>query len=143
LGGGFHAGSSNTTLTGTGVTFYNTCSTSPCNGGSAGYQPISITGNLTATLSAPNSGSYNGILFYEDRTVQTNSTDEITGNTSLSLTGALYFPKSGLKFSGGTSSGGATMIVADTVTFSGGTSYLGDSVSDPGSASAPKAALLE
>src|SRR5207248_9882842 len=85
LGGGFHAGSSNTTLTGTGVTFYNTCSPSPCNGGSSGYQPISITGNLTATLSAPTSGSYAGILFYEDPTVVTNATDEITGNSSLSL----------------------------------------------------------
>jgi Flp pilus assembly protein TadG len=143
LGGGFHAGSSNTILTGTGVTFYNTCSTSPCNGGSAGYQPISIDGNLTATLSAPTSGSYQGILFYQDPTVQTTSTDQITGNSALRLTGALYFPKSELKFAGGSSSGGSTMIVADKVTFSGGVSYLGDSVTNAGSASAPKVALLE
>ncbi|MGI9070108.1 MAG: pilus assembly protein TadG-related protein [Bryobacteraceae bacterium] len=142
-GGGFHAGSSGTTLTGTGVTFYNTCSTSPCNGGSSGYQPISLTGNLTANLSAPTSGSYQGILFYQDPTVQTTSSDQITGNTSMQLTGALYFPKSELKFAGGSSSGGATMIVADTVTFTGGSSYLGDNVSNSTSASAPKVALLE
>jgi hypothetical protein len=35
------------------------------------------------------------------------------------------------------------MIVADKVTFSGGVSYLGDSVTNAGSASAPKVALLE
>ncbi|MFL6352682.1 MAG: pilus assembly protein TadG-related protein [Bryobacteraceae bacterium] len=142
LGGGFHATSSNTTLTGTGVTFYNTCSPSPCNGGSSGYQSIDMEA-VSATLSAPTSGSYQGILFYQDPTVQTNSADQITGNTTLQLTGALYFPKSQLKFAGGTSSAGSTMIVADTVTFSGGTSYLGDSVTNGASASAPKVALLE
>jgi hypothetical protein len=141
-GGGLHATSSNTTLTGTGVTFYNTCSPSPCNGGSAGYQSIDMEA-VSATLSAPTSGSYPGILFYQDPTVQTNATDQITGNTTLRLTGALYFPKSELKFAGGSSSGGSTMIVADKVTFSGGASYLGDNVSDSGSASAPKIALLE
>jgi Putative Flp pilus-assembly TadE/G-like len=144
LGGGLSAGSSDTTLTGTGVTFYNTCSPSPCNGGNSGYQPISLTGNVAATLSAPTSGPYTGILFYQDPTVTTTANDKITGNSSMNLTGALYFPKSSLTFAGGSvASSGNTMIVADTVTFSGGSSFLGDSVTNSGSASAPKAVLLE
>jgi hypothetical protein len=143
-GGGFSAGSSGTTLTGSGVTFYNTCSSSPCNGGSTGYQPISVSGNIAATLSAPTSGAYQGILFYQDPTVSTSSSDQITGNTSLNLSGVLYFPNSNLKFAGGSSSsGGSTIVVADTVTFTGGTSYVGDSPSSTMSASAPKAMLLE
>lgn len=143
-GGGLTASSAGTTLTGTGVTFYNTCSSSPCNGGSSGYQPISISGNLTATLSAPTSGSYTGILFYEDPTISTTASDKFTGNSSLNLTGVLYFQKSSLTFPGGSSSSsGSTMIVADTVTFSGGSSYLGDSVTSTLPPSAPKAALIE
>jgi Flp pilus assembly protein TadG len=141
-GGGLNAGSAGTTLTGSGVTFYNTCSSSPCGGGSTGYQPISVSGNLTATLSAPTSGPYQGILFYQDPTVSTTASDQITGNSSMSLSGALYFPNSNLKIAGG-SSGGSTIVVADTVTFTGGSSYVGDSVSNTMSASAPKAILLE
>jgi Tfp pilus assembly protein PilX len=144
LGGGLSAGSANTTLTGTGVTFYNTCSSAPCNGGSSGYQPISLTGNVAVTFSAPTSGPYSGILFHQDPTVNNPSQDKITGNSSMSLTGALYFPKSNLLFSGGSvATSGNTMVVADTVTFSGGSSFLGDSVTNSGSASAPKAVLLE
>jgi Putative Flp pilus-assembly TadE/G-like len=144
LGGGLSAGSSNTTLTGTGVTFYNTCSPAPCAGGSSGYAPISLTGNVTTTLSAPTTGPYSGILFYQDSTVFNPQQDKITGNSSMSLTGALYFPKSNLLFSGGSvATSGDTMIVADTVTFSGGSSFLGDSVTNSGSASAPKAVLIE
>jgi Flp pilus assembly protein TadG len=142
-GGGLRATSNNTTLTGTGVTFYNTCSSSPCNGGSSGYGNIDISGNLQATLSAPTSGPYQGILFYQDPTVSGIQTDQITGNSNLSLSGALYFPKSALKFAGNSAAGGTPMIVADTVEFTGGSSYLGDSPSNSGSASAPTAALLE
>src|SRR6202035_5778158 len=98
-----------------------TCSSSPCNGGSSGYGRISVTGNVTATLSAPTSGPYTGILFYQDPTVVTTAGDTITGGSTMSLTGALYFPDSGLTFNGGSStSSGNTIVVADTVTFSGG-----------------------
>jgi len=144
LGGGLSAGSSNTTLTGNGVTFYNTCSSGACNGGSSGYQPISLTGNVAVTFSAPTSGLYSGILFHQDPTVNNPSQDKITGNSTMNLTGALYFPKSNLLFSGGSvATSGNTMIVADTVTFSGGSSFLGDNITNSASASAPKAVLLE
>jgi Flp pilus assembly protein TadG len=144
LGGGLKLTSANTSLTGAGVTFYNTCSSSPCNGGSSGYAPVSMTGNVTAALSAPTSGPYTGILFYEDPTVVTTAGDKITGGSTMSLTGALYFPASSLEFNGGSSATtGDTIVVAYTVTFSGGSSYLGDSITNSGSASAPKAMLIE
>ena len=100
----------NSTVTGTGVTFYIT------NGGS-----VTINGTTNVQFSAPNSGTYAGILFYQDP--NDTSTAKINGTSSSVFQGALYFPKASLDFSGtGTTfnSGAAyTVIVSDALTISG------------------------
>jgi hypothetical protein len=100
----------NSTVTGTGVTFYIT------NGGS-----VTINGTTNVQFTAPNSGTYAGILFYQDP--NDTSAAKINGTSSSVFQGALYFPKASLDFSGtGTTfnSGAAyTVIVSDALTVSG------------------------
>jgi hypothetical protein len=99
-----------TTITGTGVTIYL------ADGG------ISMAGGATANLSAPTSGTWQGILFFQARGDTTAST--LVGGTSQSLSGALYFPSATLTFTGGSSTNAlATTIVSKTLSLVGN-SYI-------------------
>ena len=124
LGGGLNL-SGGSTLTGTGVTFYNT--------GEAGhpYHAINISGGTTVTLSAPTSGSLAGILFYQDASISSGQQSSVSGGASSVFDGALYFPTTPLSYSGGTASA-YTIIVAKTVSFSGGSTLKNDYSSLPG-----------
>ncbi len=117
LGGGMTC-NGNCTMTGTDVTFYNTCSSSPCNGSTAGT--IKLNGNGSVTLSAPTSGTLAGILFFEDRTAAAGS-DTINGTNNYALNGTLYFPESTVKFSGNSapSTNTNTVLIANAVDFNG------------------------
>jgi Flp pilus assembly protein TadG len=118
-GGGFKVNSS-ATLSGTGVTFYNTYTSK------YPYDGISFSGSTTVNFSAPTSGPYEAILFYQDPTVPTGSAGStITGSSTSTFDGALYFPTTPLSYSGNSSSSGYTIIVGDTVSVSGN-SYVGD-----------------
>ena len=107
--------STNTNCTGmpdsanAGVTFYIT------NGGS-----LTINGTSTSQLSAPNSGTYAGVLFYQDP--NDTSVAKLDGTGASYFQGGLYFPKAELDF-GGTSFTNATaaytIIVADDLKFNG------------------------
>jgi hypothetical protein len=55
-------------VTGTGVTVYNTSSAGWGCSSSYNYTPITISGQVTANLTAPTSGAYNGILMFGNRT---------------------------------------------------------------------------
>jgi hypothetical protein len=106
-------------VAGTGVTFYIT------NNGS-----VTINGTGNVTLSAPDTGTYAGILFYQDP--NDSSSAKINGTSGSYFQGALYFPKALLDF-GGTAGGTAsscpagtfncgalyTVIVSDALTVSG------------------------
>jgi hypothetical protein len=103
--------SGNSTVTGTGVTFYIT------NGGD-----LTINGNTNVQLSAPTSGSYEGILFYQDP--NDTSSARINGTNNSFFQGALYFPNALLDF-GGTGStfnsdAAYTLIVSGALRISGG-----------------------
>jgi hypothetical protein len=78
-------------LTGNGVMIYNY----PGNGNSNG---IDISANATVNLSAPTSGIYAGLLFFQDRTSSVPAS--ISGSGSSSLTGTFYFPAALLTVSG-------------------------------------------
>jgi hypothetical protein len=70
------------TVTGTGVTFYFT--------GSATINATGGGSNLDMQVSAPTSGTYAGILMYQDPSDLSPPT--LGGDNNTSLTGALYFP---------------------------------------------------
>jgi hypothetical protein len=92
-----------------GVTFYIT------NGGT-----VKINGGADVELSAPNSGTYAGILFYQDPLDTSKAI--IDGNSNSYYQGALYFPGAELDF-GGTSLTNAkaayTLVVADSLKVNG------------------------
>jgi hypothetical protein len=93
-----------------GVTFYMT-----------GSGSVNIAGGATAELTAPNSGTYEGILFYQDPT--DTATASIEGNANSFYQGALYFPTARLVFGGtsGTFNAGAayTFLIAQYTTVDG------------------------
>ena len=84
--------SGNGSLTGTGVTLYF-----PGPNGTLGGPG---NGNTTLNLTAPTSGTYNGILIYQDPT-DTN-TGEFNGTPITNLTGIIYMPNAELEISGNT-----------------------------------------
>lgn len=102
----------NANITGSGVTFYLT------NGAT-----LTMNGNATANLSAPTSGTYQGLLFYGDRT-QGNAVNKINGDSSSLLTGTIYFPTQEVEFLGNFSgAGGCTQVVADTILYTGNSHF--------------------
>jgi hypothetical protein len=78
--------------------------------------------DATLDLAAPTTGDYKGLLFYRDR--RADYVDiKITGNASLKLSGALYFPTADLSVSGNaTSSFDCLQMIGKKLSFSGGSS---------------------
>jgi hypothetical protein len=99
-----------TTLTGNGVTIYLQ------SGG------VNMSGGATVGLTAPSSGPWQGVLFFQDRANATAST--LVGGTAQTMNGALYFPAAHLTYTGGSSTTAtATTIIADTLSMVGN-SYI-------------------
>ena len=137
LGGGLVvSGSSN--LIGSGVTFFNTVWTasdpSADDVGNANqYKPIVFSGGSSTALTAPSSGSLQGILFYQDRNLPSGDTgpsgpqNTISGGSGATITGAMYFPSTPLYFSGGSSVTPLNAIlIGDIINISGGTHLSSD-----------------
>jgi hypothetical protein len=108
-GGGLTMGGSGT-LTGTGVTFYNT-------GTAATYGPINTQDQALLNLKAPTTGPLAGVLFFQDRSITfpTQANNIGVGPTGV-LEGALYFPTTRLSLaSGKNGTAKYTMVVAQTL----------------------------
>jgi hypothetical protein len=117
-GGGFVISGGNTTINGSGIFVYNTATSG------YPYSPVILQGGTSTTLTAPTSGAYSGILFFDDRTIITSAQNSITGGSTSNLSGTIYMPSQKLVFSGGSTSGPLTVvIVVDSFTVSGA-SYL-------------------
>jgi hypothetical protein len=74
-------------------------------------------GNDNITLSAPTSGTYAGILFYQDP-ADTNG-PSLDGNTGSFYTGVLYFPSSQVTFFGNSTGTSVGIVIADSFALSG------------------------
>jgi hypothetical protein len=66
--------------------FYNTATS----GHTAG--PITITVSGAVTLSAPTSGTYQGLAFFQDRSITYSSANSISDAGTGNITGTFYFP---------------------------------------------------
>ena len=122
LAGGGLTVSGGAGIQGNGVTFYNT---NGQGGGGSSYSPIVVSGGSGTSLNAPTSGTYQGLLFFEDRSITSTAQNTISGGSNAQINGALYFLHSPLVYSGGSNNTpSTTQVVADTVTISG-PSYLG------------------
>lgn len=116
LEGGGLTVAGNAQVAGTGVTFFNT------GNGTYPYAPITFAGGSGGSLTAPTSGSYAGILFFQDPAIGANSSpNSFGGNTSVAMNGTLYFPTTPLSYSASSSLGGTqyTILVADTISITG------------------------
>jgi hypothetical protein len=108
LGGGLTS-DVNSSITGNGVTFYNTKDASHA------YKPIYTQDSNILNLVAPTTGTYAGILFFQDRSVVSAAQNIIAGG-SAKLEGALYFPTTPLVFSSQSAVNAAyTIIVAKSI----------------------------
>jgi hypothetical protein len=126
-----YSGSGN--LSGSGVTFFIT--------GKSAYtaQPISISGS-GLTFSAPSSGPYQGLLFYQDPSVTYAGTNSYSGSGN--VTGSFYFPKTNLSYSG-SGSALAQGLVAQTITFTGSASIAKDTTGQYTGLTKSAASLLQ
>ncbi len=118
--------SGNSNVSGTGVTIYNT------SGNGYSYKGINISGNSDVTLSAPTTGSFAGILIFQDRSIVNGASSSFSGSSTLNLNGALYFPTTHVDYSGDVRGGNKyCILIAQTVTFSGNTTFNADYSSLP------------
>lgn len=111
INGGGLSVSGGANVQGNGVTFYIT-------GTSSSFKGVSITGGSNSKLIAPYSGTYAGVLFYQDRSVVDNSSSDdsnIAGGSGTAITGTLYFPTTNLSYSGNSVNSAYTILIADTV----------------------------
>ncbi len=93
---------SNTSLNGTGVTLY-------FKSGS-----LSMSSNTVLNLSAPTSGTYSGIVIFQDRA--NSSTLSLSSNSGMSLTGAVYAPAANLILASNAFTNLYSILVASTIT---------------------------
>jgi hypothetical protein len=109
--GGSVSINANANVSGAGVTFFLE------NGAS-----VSMNGNSDAQLSAPTTGPYAGFLFISDRTNTGGIT--INGDNTSTMTGIIYAPDASVSYIGNfAGAGGCTQIVAQTVSWSGSTTF--------------------
>lgn len=135
-GGGFDY-SGNSTISGAGVTFYNTSDPSSSNNAAA-CGGLSITGGGTLNLSAPTSGPYANMLFWQDPAC---TAQMKYAGSSYTTTGVIYLPSAQLNVSGGGALG-ALQIIVDSFSYSGSASVT-INYADYVQLSKPKVALVE
>jgi RHS repeat-associated protein len=125
MAGGGLTLNSQAVVAGTGVTFYITSSSGWGCSGSSSYTPLTISGQVTANLTAPTSGAYDGILFFGNRTgcsTAGSCQDQINGGSTTVLNGALYFKSDEILITGSNASG-YTMLVADKIYINGNSAF--------------------
>ena len=120
LNGGGLTVSNSGTLNAPNVMFYNT--------GSAGHTiaPVSVTGSGIVNMSAPSSGVYKGIAFFQDRTLTYSTHNSIANSGSGNITGTYYFPTTGFDFTGSSAAAVYAAFVASTVSVTGSSSLKND-----------------
>lgn len=115
-GGGLNLSGNLSPISGTGITFYNSGSSS------YPYGSFSLSGNLVLNLSAPTSSTYAGMLFMQNPL--NTKTANMVGNAGATLAGNLYFPNNTYSLKGNSGTGipmGA--VVAKRVIVSGNTQF--------------------
>ncbi len=116
-GGGLQI-SGSPVVTGLGVMFYNTSVSGGKGKGTWGT--FNINGTATVNFKAPFTGSYAGVLFWDDKNAPNLPPGNVINGNSLSgFEGALYMPSTSLTYSGTSDTSNWTMLIADAITVSG------------------------
>ena len=120
LDGGGLSVSNSSQLTGSNVMFYNTAT------GSHTIAPISLTGSSVTTLTAPASGTYRGVVFFQDRNLTYATANSVSGTAD--ITGTYYFPTTSFSYSGNSSTAVKAAFVVNTLSMGGNSSIEQDGV---------------
>ena len=96
-----------------GVFFFITQSNYPSTGGSCATDGFKVEGGVATTISAPTSGSFQGMLVWQDKAC-TNALN-IGGGGAVYTNGSIYAPSAGVNGNGNGSTVVATQIIAKTV----------------------------
>ncbi|WP_373460340.1 pilus assembly protein TadG-related protein [Pseudokordiimonas caeni] len=89
---------------------------------------VTINGGATIDLTAPTSGDWNSILFFQDRyNNDPNSLLKFNGGATMNLNGAIYAPSAKVSFTGGASTEDACLLVVSQKIEFAGVSNLGNS----------------
>lgn len=120
---GFNVGSQGI-VNGTGVTIVLTMSSPPPSGTSNLIAGMNVNGGGRVNLTAPTSGTYKGVLFYQDPRANTLGEQVIiNGNSASRLEGAIYIPRNELRFNGTTGMNiNCMQLVGHRITFLGNSS---------------------
>lgn len=99
---GFNVGAQGV-VNGTGVTIVLTMSSPPSSGESSLVAGMKVNAGAAMNLTAPTTGDFKGVLIYQDRRATTMGEEiNINGNSTGRLQGAIYTPKSQMRFNGTT-----------------------------------------
>ncbi len=136
VGGGLSTQSANSHITGSNVMFYNTFGQTDHGNQSLSYSPISINASSTVNLTAPNTGTYAGILFFDDRSAPTGNMDTYGGGSTAVYQGVIYNRNNGITMYGNSSVNAQyTMVIADYISLVGTTGFNNNYSSLPNGAS--------
>jgi hypothetical protein len=80
---------------------------------------VNIGNGTTSTMSAESSGTYEGVLFFQDRTMTSPAASTFEGGSTMNLTGSLYFPNALLNINNGSAANTEGLVVG-SVNFQGG-----------------------
>ena len=87
-------------------------------------------------LKAPDTGTYKGVIFYQDRRAEANNQVKINGNNNSYLEGAFYFPRAELTFQGTAGMDSKCLqLVSKRVVFTGNSSITNNCPTGSGSSS--------
>lgn len=102
-------------LRGSNVTIVLTSSTG------SSYADVDINGGADVQLDASTSGTYAGVLFYQDRRASSSGSNKFNGNSTTKFNGAIYIPNQSVDFNGGnvSATNTCTQVIARLVLFSG------------------------
>ncbi len=89
-------------------------------------QSVHLAGTADIQLSAPTSGDYEDVLFYQDANAPDNLVAKFNGSADSLLNGIFYFPNNPVAFSGNADPGGAISIIGRTVKFTGNANLGGN-----------------
>lgn len=121
--------------------FYNTFGST--DQGNFSYSPISIAANSNVSLKAPTSGTYAGMLFFEDRSAPASS-DTYGGGSNAIYEGTIYAMKAAITMYGNSALGAKyTLLVADTISLVGNTNFNDDYSSLPQGSPIQRTVLVE
>ena len=135
-GNGLSIGGSGNTIIADGVFFYVTHKQ-----GESNYPDVNLSGDNTFDISAPTSGDYAGVLFYNDSSTASSTSGakfNASGDSTFdNFDGTVYYPNHEISFSGNTTSSSTCgpKLLSDKVSisgnidvFGGGTGCAGDNV---------------